>query len=186
MRVLRRLHPSLSNAQFFLNDFFFNDLLRRHAPPSVRRSSGRLNPLGDENRMGLISAKGNNKFIFRNSMAYKKNLSGITVSTKWLSVPEIPLPLMKVTWPCNVSGRKGLIKLREGWAGNTGGCWFHSQWWNDGGNALIPGLSGGRAGHLIRSCGDETIRMTHMPVLLLGGFESCKSTSYNRGVKFCL
>lgn len=50
---------------------------------------------------------------------------------------------MKVTWPCNVSGWKGLIKLREGWAGNTGGCWFHSQWWNDGSNALIRSLSGG-------------------------------------------
>lgn len=50
---------------------------------------------------------------------------------------------MKVRWPPKVSGEKGLIKRREGWAGNTSGCWFRYQWWNDGGNALIFGLSRG-------------------------------------------
>lgn len=49
---------------------------------------------------------------------------------------------------------------------------------------LSPASPGG--GHLIRSCGDETIGMTHVPVLLLGGSESCKSTAHNRGVNFCL
>lgn len=62
---------SIRRCQTLTRPSFLNDLPRRHVPPSVRRSSGRLNPLCDENRMGLISAKGNNKFIFRNSMAYK-------------------------------------------------------------------------------------------------------------------
>lgn len=62
---------SIRRCQALTRPSFLNDSLRRHVPPSVRRSSGRLNPLRDENRMGFISAKGNNKFIFRNSMTYK-------------------------------------------------------------------------------------------------------------------
>lgn len=43
---------SIRRCQTLARPSFLNDLPRRHVPPSVRRSSGRLNPLCDEKQDG--------------------------------------------------------------------------------------------------------------------------------------
>lgn len=76
-RQRRRFSPlfgstllSSRSSKFSFLSFFF--LMKGFAAaPCASIPSGVLKPLRDVNRMGLLSAKGNNKFILRNSVAYK-------------------------------------------------------------------------------------------------------------------